>query len=66
MCTLVFRVHLTFHKLTKGYTVPGNQNTHDKLNQIEDSNMVNPSMFENGLKLSGKIRSSLKETLSKI
>ena len=34
MCTLVFRVHMTFYSLTKGYTVPGNQGIHDKLNQI--------------------------------
>ena len=32
MCTMVFRVHMTFYTLTKGYTVPGNQDTHDKLN----------------------------------
>ena len=25
---------VTFYILTKGYTVPGNQGTHDKLNQI--------------------------------
>ena len=30
MCTIVYRVHMNFYKLTKGYTVPGNQGTHDK------------------------------------
>ena len=34
MFTLVSRVHMTFYILEKGYTVPGNQGTHDKLNQI--------------------------------
>ena len=34
MCTLVSRVHMTFHILTKGYIAPGNQGTYDKLNQI--------------------------------
>ena len=32
MCTLVSRVHMTFYMLIKGYTVPGFQGTHDKLN----------------------------------
>ena len=36
---LVFRVHMTYHILTKGYTVSGNQGTHDKLNQIR-TNLV--------------------------
>ena len=40
MCTLVSRVHIPFYKLFKGYTVPGNQSAHDKLNQFEK---VNPS-----------------------
>ena len=35
MCTLVSRVQMTFYILTKGHTVPGNQGTHDKLNQIQ-------------------------------
>ena len=35
MCTLVSKVHMTFYILTKGYTVYGNQGTHDKLNQIQ-------------------------------
>ena len=34
MCALVSRVHKTFYILRKGFTVPGNQGTHDKLNQI--------------------------------
>ena len=36
MCTLVFRVHMTFYILTKGYMVPENQGIyiHDKPNQI--------------------------------
>ena len=34
MCTLVSRVHMTFYILKKGYIVPGNQGTFDKLNQI--------------------------------
>ena len=34
MCTLVFRVHITFYILTKEDTDPGNQGTYDKLNQI--------------------------------
>ena len=36
ICTLVSRVHMMFYILTKGYTVFGNQGTHDKLNQIHD------------------------------
>ena len=35
LCILVSRVHMPFYILTKGYTVPGNQGTHDKLNQIQ-------------------------------
>ena len=35
MCTMVSRVHMTFDILTKGYIVPGNQGTYDKLNQIQ-------------------------------
>ena len=31
MCTLVFRVHKTFYTLRKGFTIPGNQGPHDKL-----------------------------------
>ena len=34
MSTLVFRVHMMFYILSKGYKVPGNQGTPDKLNQI--------------------------------
>ena len=34
MCTLVWRIHITFYIPTQGCTVPGNQGTHDKLNQI--------------------------------
>ena len=34
MCTMETRVHMMFYILTKGYTVPGIQGTHDKLNQI--------------------------------
>ena len=34
MYTLVSRVHMTFYVSAKGYTVSGNQGTHDKLNQI--------------------------------
>ena len=34
ICTLVSRIHMPFHILTEGYTFPGNQGTHDKLNQI--------------------------------
>ena len=34
MCSLVSRVHMTLYILTKGYTVPGNQDTLDKLNRI--------------------------------
>ena len=34
MCALVSRVHMMFYTLRKGYTVPGNQGIHDKLNQI--------------------------------
>ena len=33
MCT---RLHMTFYILKKGYIVPGNQGTHDKLNQIRN------------------------------
>ena len=36
MCTLVSRVHMKFYILTKWYTAPGIQGTHDKLNQILD------------------------------
>ena len=35
MCTLVSRVHMTFYIFIEGHTVPGNQGTHDKLNQIK-------------------------------
>ena len=35
MCTLVSRVYITFYILSKGYTVPENQCTHNKLNQIQ-------------------------------
>ena len=35
-CTMVSRVHMTFCIIIKGYTVPGNQGTHDKLNQIQN------------------------------
>ena len=38
MYTLVSRVHMTFYVLTKGYTVPENQGTYDKLNQIRGFN----------------------------
>ena len=31
---LVSWEYITFYVLTKGYTVPGNQGTHEKLNQI--------------------------------
>ena len=34
MCTLVSRAHMTFYILTKWYTVPVNQGTYNKLNQI--------------------------------
>ena len=34
MNTLVSRVHMKFYILKKGYIVPENQGTHDKLNQI--------------------------------
>ena len=34
MCIPVSWAHMTFYILTKGYTFPGNQGTHDKLNQI--------------------------------
>ena len=34
MCTLVSRVHMSFYALIKGYIVPGNQGTHDKLKRI--------------------------------
>ena len=34
MCNLVSRAHFTYYILRKGYTVPGNQGTNDKLNQI--------------------------------
>ena len=34
MFTLISRVHMTFYILKKGYIVPGNQGTFDKLNQI--------------------------------
>ena len=30
-----YTLNITFHVLTKGYTVPRNQSTHDKLNQIQ-------------------------------
>ena len=39
MFSLVSKVHLTFNIPTKGYKVPGNQGTHDKLNQIRNFNM---------------------------
>ena len=35
MCALVSRVRMMFYTLRKGYTVPGNQGIHDKLNQIQ-------------------------------
>ena len=35
MCTPVSRVQMTFYVQTKRYTVPGNQGTQDKLNQIQ-------------------------------
>ena len=37
MCNLVSRVsvHMAFYIHTKGYTVPGNQGTHDKLDKIQ-------------------------------
>ena len=41
MCARVSRVHMTFHILTKRYTVPGNQGTHEKLNQIQFSGIQN-------------------------
>ena len=34
MCTLVSRKHMTFYVLTKVCTVPGNQGTHVKPNQV--------------------------------
>ena len=34
MCALVSRVQMMFYTLRKGYTVPGNQGIHDKLNKI--------------------------------
>ena len=34
MCVLVSGVRMTFYIPTKRYTVPGNQGTYDKLNQI--------------------------------
>ena len=37
MCALVSRVHMMFYVLIKKYTVPGNQGPHDKLNQIQIS-----------------------------
>ena len=37
MCAQVSRVHITFYILIKGHTVPENQGTHDKLNQIRYS-----------------------------
>ena len=36
VCTLVSRVQMTFSILTKTWTVPGNQGTHDKLNLIQN------------------------------
>ena len=30
------RAHMPFYILTKGYTIPGNRGTHDKLNQIQN------------------------------
>ena len=44
MCTVVFRIHMAFYTLTKGYTVPGNQDTQDKLYQFLMSNF-NCSFF---------------------
>ena len=41
MCFLVSRVHMTFYILTKGNTVPANQGTRDKLNQISLLAIVN-------------------------
>ena len=34
MCTLETRVYVKYFIVIKGYTVPGNQGTYDKLNQI--------------------------------
>ena len=34
MCTVVPRVYKTLYILIKGYTVPGNQAAHEKLDQI--------------------------------
>ena len=34
MCTLISRVRMTFCMPKKGYTIPGNQVTHEKLFQI--------------------------------
>ena len=36
MRTLVYGVHMKFYMPKKGYTVPGNQGIHDKLNQIRN------------------------------
>ena len=37
LCTMnrVFRVNMTLYLQRKEYTFPGNQGTHDKLNQIQ-------------------------------
>ena len=35
MCAMVSRIHMMFYILIKGYTVPENQGTHDKYNQIQ-------------------------------
>ena len=37
ICTLVSRVHMASYALTKGFTVPGNQDTHNEINQIQKS-----------------------------
>ena len=44
MCALVSRVHIMFHKLTKGYIVPGNYSTHGRLNKIPYCNNLLISM----------------------
>ena len=40
MCTLVSSVHMSFHKLTKGYLVPGNQGTYDKFNPFQKKKIM--------------------------
>ena len=39
-CILLFRVHMTFYTLTKGYTVHGNLGIHYKLDQIQKKGIV--------------------------